>query len=375
MKEIKDIISAYDRCVQQEKRSALATVVHVQGSSYRRPGARMLITENGEMTGAISGGCLEGDALRKAQLVMLKQQAMLVTYDTSDEEDAKIGLGLGCNGIIQVLIEPVLSESKNNPVALLKQVLATRQAYCLVTIFSLEDRHQPQPGTLLLYTRRATVSGHFPFLHDELPLVANNVLTEGRSNFLNYQVEGRSLTVFAEWIPRPVSLVIFGAGNDLIPLVQMAGVLGWETTVIDGRPSYAKQERFAGCNVIVAKPEKALEHIQIDEHVFFLLMTHNYNYDKAILRSLVSMNVRYTGLLGPRKKLDRMLAEFKEEGLHYTSGQLTMLHNPIGLDIGAETPEAIALSILAEIQADVSDRPAARLSAGTEPIHPRAVHE
>ena len=107
MKEIRDIIKAYDEAQKQGKRTALATVVHLEGSSYRRPGARMLVTDDGEMTGAISGGCLEGDALRKALLVLSQQQSRLVTYDTSDEDDAKLGVQLGCNGIVRILFEPI----------------------------------------------------------------------------------------------------------------------------------------------------------------------------------------------------------------------------------------------------------------------------
>src|SRR6478609_8900944 len=122
MKELQDIVTAFDKATQQGKQTALATVVHVEGSSYRRAGARMLITEDGELTGAISGGCLEGDALRKARLVMAQQKPMLVTYDTTDDDDAKLGVGLGCNGIIHILIEPVNAEDKNNPIAYLKTV-------------------------------------------------------------------------------------------------------------------------------------------------------------------------------------------------------------------------------------------------------------
>src|SRR5215467_1882932 len=123
MKEIQSIIKAFDEAQEQGKQTALATVVHVQGSSYRQPGARMLVTEDGQLTGAISGGCLEGDALRKAQLVMGRGQPMLVTYDTTDEDDAKLGVGLGCEGIIHIMIEPVDTIDKNNPIELLKTIL------------------------------------------------------------------------------------------------------------------------------------------------------------------------------------------------------------------------------------------------------------
>src|SRR5450432_3118691 len=126
MKELREIIKAYDTAVKAGKRSALATVVHLNGSSYRRPGARMLVTEDGEMTGAISGGCLEGDALRKALLVLSQQQPKLVIYDSNDEEDAIIGMQLGCEGIIQVLFEPINPNDQNNPVQLLRKVVALR---------------------------------------------------------------------------------------------------------------------------------------------------------------------------------------------------------------------------------------------------------
>src|SRR6476659_9229491 len=150
MKEIRDIIKAFDEAQKLGKQTALATVVHVEGSSYRRPGARMLIEDDGQLTGAISGGCLEGDALRKALLVMTEKRSRLVTYDTMDDDDAKFGVGLGCNGIIQVLIEPINIAQQNNPIQLLKEVASRRQKAVLVTLFSMLNKKDPQPGTFLL---------------------------------------------------------------------------------------------------------------------------------------------------------------------------------------------------------------------------------
>jgi xanthine dehydrogenase accessory factor len=132
MKEIIDIVAAFDDATKQGKKAALATVVLVEGSAYRRAGARMLITEDGQLTGAISGGCLEGDALRKARMVILQQEALLVTYDTTDDDDAKFGVGLGCNGIIHILIEPI-ADLPGNPIDLLKKIIANRGNAVLVT--------------------------------------------------------------------------------------------------------------------------------------------------------------------------------------------------------------------------------------------------
>lgn len=372
MKEIKNIIAAYNELCNTGKKSVLATVVHVEGSSYRRPGARMLITEDGNLTGAISGGCLEGDALRKALLVMTENNTKLVTYDTMDEDDAKFGLGLGCNGIIQVLMEPIDPSDANNPIQFLKAVNEKRQKAVLGTVFSLQDKKNPQYGTCFLLKEDGSIISNAPFLNDILLPGANEALADKNTSYKNYISDKHNITAFIEMIKPPVSLIIIGAGNDVIPVVDMADVLGWETTVIDGRANYAKKERFvSACQVLVSKPEHALEQIVIDGQTVFLLMTHNYNYDKAMLCQLLQMNVTFIGMLGPKKKRERMMKEFKEEGLSLTEKQLSVLHCPVGLDIGAENSEEIALSILAEIKALFAGKNVQSLRTINEVIHSR----
>src|SRR3984957_1433184 len=150
MKEVRDIVRAYDLAHREGKQCALATVVHVVGSSYRRPGARMLVTEDGELTGAISGGCLEGDALRKALFAINQQQNKLVTYDTTDEDDVQFGVQLGCNGIVHILFEPIDDTEACHPIRLLRELIGQRGDAVLVTLFS-RDLSVEQPGTCLLY--------------------------------------------------------------------------------------------------------------------------------------------------------------------------------------------------------------------------------
>jgi xanthine dehydrogenase accessory factor len=373
MKEIRDIIKAFDEAQKLGKQTALATVVHVEGSSYRRPGARMLIEDDGHLTGAISGGCLEGDALRKALLVMSERRSKLVTYDTMDDDDATFGVGLGCNGIIQVLIEPIDETNPNNPIKFLKAINEKRQQSVLVTLFSLQNKKDPQYGTCLLIKEDKTIVNTTPVLKDVLIHDAEEVMINQVSSFKNYISNDHDLTAFIEVIKPPVSIIIIGAGNDVMPVVNMAEILGWETTVVDGRANYAKQERFASaCQVLVAKPENVLEQIAIDEHTVFLLMTHNYNYDMAMLRQLLQKNVQYIGMLGPKKKRERMLNELKEEGSNFTEQQLSVLHSPVGLDIGAETSEEIALSILAEIKAMFANKDVQSLRKIKEVIHSRS---
>jgi len=373
MKEIRDIIKAFDKAQKSGKQTALATVVHVEGSSYRRPGARMLIEDDGQLTGAISGGCLEGDALRKALLVMTEKRSRLVTYDTMDDDDAKFGVGLGCNGIIQVLIEPIDISNPDNPIQYLKKLNEKRQTTALVTLFSLQDRKDPQYGTCLLLKEDGDLVQNVPVLKDFLLADANEAMINQNSSFKNYTSDDHNITAFIEIIKPPVSIIIIGAGNDVVPVVNMADILGWETTVIDGRANYAKQERFvSACQVLVAKPENVLEQIAIDEHTVFLLMTHNYNYDMSMLRQLLGKNVTYIGMLGPKKKRERMLNELKDEGSNFTEQQLSVLHSPVGLDIGAETSEEIALSILAEIKAMFANKDVQSLRKIKEVIHPRS---
>lgn len=373
MKEMAEITRSYDEATTLGKKTALATVVHVEGSSYRRPGARMLIREDGVLTGAISGGCLEGDALRKALLVIMQQQSMLVTYDTSDDQDAIIGMGLGCNGIIQVLIEPINPGDDNNPIQLLKKITGKDSNAVLVTLFSLEDKKKSQPGTCLLLSEDGAVAGSSQYIEDVLLEEAGAVLHKMQSSFRHYSNDTFKFTAFVEFVPPAISLVIIGAGNDILPLVAMAEIIGWKTTVIDGRPAYAKKERFpASCSVLLAKPEQILEKINITPRTAIVLMTHNYNYDLSMLEVLSGTPIKYIGMLGPKKKLERMQSELDEKNAGFSAEQLSCIYSPVGLDIGAETAEEIALSILAEIKTVFADAKAVSLKENAAPIHNRA---
>jgi xanthine dehydrogenase accessory factor len=371
MKEIIDIVSAYDEAAKLGKKTALATVVLVEGSAYRRAGARMLITEDGELTGAISGGCLEGDALRKARLVILQQEPLLVTYDTTDDDDAKLGVGLGCNGIIHILIEPVTADRENNPVELLKTILSKQQYGVLVTAFCIEDRKAPQPGACLCMIEEQTIVTESILQGHQLAIIndAESVLVNRRSIVKNY-TEGITYTAFVELLKPVVSLVIAGAGNDAIPLVKMAHVLGWDITVVDGRNNYALADRFPQARrVIVARPEEVLSYVEINEWTAVILMTHNYNYEITLLKELAAYSFSYVGVLGPKKKLDRMLSELKDNGVTLSEDQLEHLHGPVGLDIGSEGAEEIALSVVAEIKAVLSSSNGYSLKYKIEPIH------
>jgi xanthine dehydrogenase accessory factor len=375
MKEINDIIRAYQTACAAGKKAALATVVHVEGSSYRRPGARMLVTDDGMLTGAISGGCLEGDALRKALLAINEQKNKLVTYDTSDEEDARFGVQLGCNGIVHILFEPIFDDNPDNPIQLLKRVAAQRQTAVLVSLFSLENKGL-QPGLCMLQiATQRWVSASSGLSTDILADLQIQILeTFSLNKSITKQYADNLLTAYIELLHPPVSLIICGAGNDAIPVVQAANLIGFDATIIDGRQTHANLQRFPTANaIIVSKAEQAIAQVELDERTAWVLMTHNYNYDLEVLTQLLETNCRYIGILGPKKKLQRMLDEVASKGILLTEEKLKKIYSPVGLDLGAETAEEIAISITAEVKAVFTGRGGQSLRDKEEAIHSRDV--
>ncbi len=370
-KEVRDILAAFKIAQQCGRQTALATVVHVEGSAYRRPGARMLVEDSGKITGAISGGCLEGDALKKALLAINQQQNKLVIYNTLLEDDIEFGIQLGCNGIVHILFEPIDPNQDNNPIQLLEKCFLQRKEAVLVTLFSLKNYFGFQPGTCFFLNEEyfnTTINNKA--LEIEIKKAAITALNE---KYSFQQVCGKEeFTAFVELMHPPVSLHIIGAGNDALPLVDMATVLGWEITVIDGRPTHANRQRFLKAyKIIVGTSEEAIKQIAIDETTVFVLMTHNYNYDLKILPFLLKSTTKYIGILGPKKRLEKLLLNLEQENYHFTKKQLSIIYGPTGLDIGAEAPEEIALSILAEIKAVLASRKGIPLRERPDVIHPR----
>lgn len=372
MRELDSIIAQYEKLKKAGTNCILATVVHVEGSSYRKAGARMLVDEFGNISGAISGGCLEGDALRKALHALHQQKNKLITYDTSDEDDAVIGAQLGCNGIIQVLFEPIDYQDPLNPCELLKLIIKKNKPAAIVIRFNL-DKMKAQPGTILILDENLKETGKLSE-KDVFEVIlehSERTLKDNKPEFIEYGVGEATSQVFIQNYQPPVKLIIVGAGNDAQVLTQQAELLGWEVIVTDGRPSHANIERFtSSCQVIVSKPEKTLENIEIDNRSCFVLMSHNYNYDLAVLKLLkVKNEIPYIGILGPRKKYKRMLDDLAEEGFELNEEILNKIHAPVGLEIGAETPAEIGLSILAEIQSVLTGKNGRPLKEKMSPIH------
>ncbi len=376
MKELQDILKTFEQSKNSGQCAAIATLVKAQGSTYRRPGARMLMTSEGEMIGSLSGGCLEGDVFEQAQEVLTSGKPIVVQYDTMSDEDIIWGLGLGCNGIVQILIERLEAENPFNHLAFLTDCLHHRQVGVLATVFHIEGQVKAQVGTRLMVYPDSTVKSNI----EDADLVAQiredawKALDDSRSKVKAYPLLTGKAEVFIEVIQPPVPLMIFGAGHDAVPLVRLAQELGWYVTVVDSRQADGTRERFLNADeVVLSRPEGISDRIHLYNRTMAVIMTHNYLHDLELLKILLPSAVRYLGILGPKSRTGKLLQDLQEQGITPTEQQLQHLYSPVGLNIGADTPAEIALSIVAEIQAVLGDRSGGSLRNYQGPIHDRSV--
>ncbi len=365
MKELKAIVAAWEHARQYHRQMALATVVRVHGSSYRSPGARMLITDDSRWTGSISGGCLEGDALRKARQVMLDKKPLTVTYDTREESNQSLGIGLGCNGVIDVFFEPIDPASPDNPLELFKIILSHNQPVLLATLFN----GVLAGSKLLLDQEGKTLFSTFD--KDSEFAVKPELLNLPSAGSSKVNTVGAG-DVFLELIQPSISLIIFGGGFDARPVSSLANTLGWEVQVTDECVAHIAPVFFPSAGKLsLCKREFIERDFTISPFTACVLMSHNYEYDRDVLKKLLLTATPYIGILGPRKRFDKMRDEFEREGLVLTADDLHRIHSPIGLDIGAETPDEIAVSIVAEIQSKFTNRSGGFLKYRSNPIHQR----
>ena len=356
MNEVRALVEAFDAANKRGERCVLATVLSVEGSSYRRPGARMLVCEGGATTGTISAGCLESDVIEHAKRVIKAGEAVLVEYDTASTSDELAwGLGLGCNGIVRVLVEPLA------PGSLYVETLR-RSCEAPVSVATLYQ-YGPSTGGRLFIDEEGDVSHEN--LSDEMgAMIESEIRALTYDGARIYDMDGVVAKVFFETLLPPVPLVIFGAGHDALPVVELARELGWRTEVVDPQSRPASRSRFAIADrVTLSRPEDVGTHVRITPRTMTLLMSHNYSHDLAMLRFLLASPARYIGVMGPRKRTERMLRE-----LAATEG-MGRLHSPAGLDIGANGPAEIALSIVAEMRAVLDGRRGGKLRERRGSIH------
>ena len=360
MKELQHILELWGSAERAGEAAVLATVVKTRGSSYRVPGARLLLTSAGQHAGSISGGCLEGDLLKKAWW-LTENGPVIRRYDTTPEGEIAAEFGLGCSGIIHVLLERV--SRGNTPILdLIREVVFSARAPGAIA-------HVVEPASSV--GQRFMIDPHGKFTSNVsdsevramLAREAALAVSERSSRFL--RING-GVEVFVEVLSPVIRLLVFGAGDDAVPLTSLAKYLGWRVTVVDGRAHYARREKFPQADEVLVRPagQSGMAN-EIDPWTVAVVMTHSYSQDLETLRELAGQPLRYLGILGPRKRTSQLLAD---AGLD--AGTLVpVLHTPIGLDIGADGPQQVALAVIAEIQATLNGRKGGPLRERVGSIH------
>jgi xanthine/CO dehydrogenase XdhC/CoxF family maturation factor len=369
MKELLKIVNEAQAARAAGKSVALATVVGIEGSAYRLPGARMLIVDGKWVAGSISGGCLEDDVVLRAQQAVARGEPSVAVYDTTSDDDIVFGVGLGCKGVITILIEPIAANAGAlDFIRFAKQCLEERVPGIAATVIRTEGEPSARVGSRLLASGGAVRSDiGEPALERALEAWVDR---RSGNSLERVTLPGGAALVFIEDIEPPTPLVVFGAGHDAMPVVRLAKDMGWHVTLVDHRPAYATAERFPEADrIVVGTPSETLGRLTLDSDTLALVMTHNYLRDLELLEHLLPSPVRYLGLLGPRRRTDQILGDLKEKGRSPADDQLARLYAPVGLDVGSEGPTEVAMSILAEMQAVITSHRGGHLRERKRPIH------
>ena len=332
--EIKNLVGIIWKAQQQGIKSVLATVVDLEGSSYRRPGVRMLIQENGQTHGVISGGCVEKEVERQAQFVLKMDIPKIMTYDGR--------FRLGCEGIIYILIEPVkITQDMKSQFDI---VFNKRYAFKSESFYTIEEGTNKDFGTqFYLSGKRYTLKDDF---------AVSNQLKCFEQNF------------------RPLfQLYLFGAEHDTVSLCRAAADIGWQVTVVASADEEKTKVFFGGVNEFITPTFDTLDTSLIDDQTAVMLMTHSFNKDVQYLLALAKTHPAYFGILGPKQRRERILEKALDFNPELSIDFLERLHGPAGINIGAESAQEIAVSILAEILSVIRNQNPVQLKEKKGNIH------
>jgi xanthine dehydrogenase accessory factor len=409
-KETAEIVARLGEIEAAGHRAALATVVRIVGSAYRRPGAKLLLEEGGGSLGSVSGGCLEADVREVAKAVLDSGQPWLRHYDTTDES-ILWGLGLGCNGQVDVLVQPATAGPLEGLLPRLGELFAGDAPFALATLLPAGTEAPPAPGSerasrtpeeanagvvVLVESSASAATRGISLatsrelrqaasrLPGELPERARAALVAGTSGI--QEAGGRRL--FVEVQQPPPHLLVCGAGDDAKPLVAYAADVGFRVTLIDHRPALLDPAWFGQASRrVVARPEDLDIALPPAGRSLAVIKTHSLHHDREWVRRLLAAGLPYIGLLGPRARTVSILRdvaaggpEVREETVTWAGTSLPdsqpataaeRVFGPVGLDLGADGPRQVAVSIVAELLAFTARREPRHLSERREAIHAR----
>lgn len=340
------LLNAFSTWAEQGKSLVLAIVFETEGSTYSKAGAQMLITEDGDFQGMLSGGCLEGDLAERARAVLQTGTPQAVTYDLGQNDEELWGLGVGCDGLMRIFLQPLLAESGYEPFATMVKALGGDNDQVAATVIESGTTKLPAGATMV------TVNGSITYcdVADEyVQEISENIgvtLLARQSSYRSILAGDKSVAVLFSLLTPPPAILVLGAGLDAGPVVRFARELGWRVTVQDHRPAYIESGKFIDAEQVICVPVAELAAtIDLDRFAGIVVMSHHLTSDREYLKQLAKSKVGYIGLLGPADRRKRLLEEL---GDHADTLQ-GRLHGPAGLDIGGRGPASIALSIIAEM--------------------------
>jgi len=354
--------------LETDERAVLATVIDVEGNAYRRPGAKMLVTPDGDGVGSVTAGCLEDDIRRLAEDVLAAGTPRVETYDMLDDDEDVWGLGVGCNGIIDVLLEPLTDAYR--------PALDAYDAGDAIGVVTVIDGDAPagarayhRPGSGF------TDDGDAPdWLRTAIVSEVRACLDRERSDVVEVETADGVATVFVDALVPPPKLVVVGSGHDVGPVTELAANVDFRTHVVGYRGTTATEERFPAADAVRStSPARLDEAATFDEQTYVVVMTHNFVDDRLTLEALLETPVPYVGLMGPRERFEEVLDAMDDDETAPvpTDADFERIYTPIGLDLGSGTPYGIAHSIVAEVLAVANGRDPTHLSAREGPIHER----
>jgi xanthine dehydrogenase accessory factor len=361
-----DVLASVRDLLRDGRPGVLATVVGVEGRSYRRPGAKMVVEAGGDGRGHLTAGCLEDAVLDLAAEVMEAGEPRIETYDMTDDGDDVWGLGVGCDGVIDVLVEPIGTR--------LQPLIKAFDAGEPIAVLRVLEGDAPAGATA--YYRGGEVRPEPPGVPEWLPAAlsdpAEMLLEAGDADAVDVETDAGSARVFVEGVRPAPRLVVFGSGHDVGPVVDLAKKNGFRVTVVGFRGAVDLAGRFTGADEHVStSPGRIDRDLDFDGSTYAVVMTHNFVDDRLTVETLLDASVPYVGLMGPRDRFEEMLAAFESEGRAVPEAETSPVYTPVGLDLGSGSPYGIATSVVAEVLAVHNDRSPGHLSKREGPIHDR----